>query len=90
MLLENQDCENDNTTKHNLQIQWNPYQITNGTFHRTRTKNFTIHMETQKTPIAKVVLRKKNGAEKSTFLTSDYTTKLQSSRQYGTGKKTEL
>ena len=71
MLLENQDCENDNTTKHNLQIQWNPYQITNGTFHRTRTKNFTIHMETQKTPIAKVVLRKKNGAEKSTLLTSD-------------------
>ena len=30
-------------------IQCNPYQITNGLFHRTRTKNFTIHMETQKT-----------------------------------------
>ena len=28
--------------------------------------------------------------EKSTFLTSDYTTKLQSSRQYGTGTKTEI
>ena len=27
--------------------------------------------------------------EESTFLTSDYTTKLQSSRQYGTGTKTE-
>ena len=26
-----------------------PYQITNGIFHRTRTKNFTIHMETQQT-----------------------------------------
>jgi len=25
--------------------------------------------------------------EESSFLTSDYTTKLQSSRQYGTGKK---
>jgi len=25
-----------------------PYQITNDIFHRTRTKNFTIHMETQK------------------------------------------
>ena len=37
--------------------------------------------------IAKAVLRKKNGAEESTFLTSDYTTKLQSSRQYGTGTK---
>ena len=25
-------------------------QITNGIFHRTRTKNFTVQMETQKTP----------------------------------------
>ena len=44
---KNQCCENDYTTKHNLQIQCTPYQITNGIFHRTRTKNFTIHMETQ-------------------------------------------
>ena len=57
-----QYCENDYTTKCNLQIQCDPYQITNGIFHITRTKNFTIHMETQKTPIAKAVLRKKNGA----------------------------
>ena len=28
-------------------IQCDPYQITNGIFHRTRTKKFTIHMETQ-------------------------------------------
>ena len=28
--------------------------------------------------------------EESTFLTSDYTTKLQSSRQYGTGTMTEI
>jgi len=27
--------------------------------------------------------------EESSFLTSDYTTKLQSSREYGTGTKTE-
>ena len=27
----------------------NHYKITTGIFHRTRTKNFTIHMETQKT-----------------------------------------
>ena len=33
----------------NLQIQCDPYQITKGIFHRARTKNFTIHMETQKT-----------------------------------------
>ena len=29
---------------------------------RTRTKNFTIHMETQIPRIAKAVLRKKDGA----------------------------
>ena len=46
---KNQYCENDYTIKSNLQIQCYPYQITNETFHRTRTKNFTIHMETQKT-----------------------------------------
>ena len=44
-----QYCENDYTTKHDLQIQCDPYQITNGIFHRTRTKIFTTHMETQKT-----------------------------------------
>ena len=38
----------------------------------------------------KAVLRKKNGAGGITFLTSDYTTKLQSPRQYGTGTKTEM
>ena len=51
MLLgrKNQYCENDYTTKHNLQIQCDPYQVAIGLFHRTRTKNFTIHMEIQKT-----------------------------------------
>ena len=52
---KNQHCENDYTTKCNLQIQCNLYQITNGIFHNlygnTRPK------------IAKVILRKKNGAE---------------------------
>ena len=47
---KNQYCENDYTTKCNLQIQCDPYQITNDIFHRTRTKIFTIHIETQKTP----------------------------------------
>ena len=54
-------CENDYYTKRNLQIQCDPYQITNDIFHRTRTKNFTIHMETQRPQIAKAVLRKKTG-----------------------------
>ena len=38
---------------------------------------------------AKAVLRKKNGARGINLPDSDYTTKLQSSRQYGTGTKTE-
>ena len=46
---KNQYCENEYTTKHSLHIQCNPYKITNGFFHRTRTENFTVHMETQKT-----------------------------------------
>ena len=35
---KNQYCENDDTNQHNLQIQLKPYQVTNGIFHRTRTK----------------------------------------------------
>ena len=65
MLLgrKNQYYENDYTSKHNLQIQCDPYQITNGIFHRTRTKIFTIHMEIQKNArIVNTSLRKKNGA----------------------------
>ena len=46
---KNRFCENDYTTKCNLQIPCDHCQITNGIFHRTKTKNFTIHMETQKT-----------------------------------------
>ena len=46
---KNQYCENDYTTKHTLPVQCDPYHITTGICHRTRTKNFTIHMETQKT-----------------------------------------
>ena len=46
----------------NLQIQCDLYQITNAIFHRMRTKNFTIHMETQKTPYGQSDLAKKNGA----------------------------
>ena len=55
---KNQYCESDCTTKHNLQIQRDPYQITNGIFHRTRIKKFTTHMETQKTPNSQSSLQK--------------------------------
>ena len=41
-----------------IQIQCNPYQTTNGIFHRTRTKNCIICMETQKTPNSQSNLEK--------------------------------
>ena len=47
---KNQYCENDYTIQNNLQIQCNPYQITEGIFYRTRTKNLKICIETQKIP----------------------------------------
>ena len=85
------NTENDYTTKCNLQIQCDPYQITDVIFHRTSTKIFTIHMETQKIPNSQRSLEKKKmELEASNFLTSDYTTKLQLSRQYGTSTKPEI
>ena len=85
---KNQYCENDYTTKCNPQIQCTPYQITNGIFHRTRTKKFHNPYGNTKDPKQpKQSLERRMELEESTFLTSDYTTKLQSSRQYGTGTK---
>ena len=46
---KNQYSENEYTNQSNLQIQCNPYQANNGIFQRTRTNNFTICMEIQKT-----------------------------------------
>ena len=77
MLLgrKNEYCENDYPAKSNLQIQCDPYQITNGIFHRTR-KKILICMELQKLQRAKSILRKTK-LQESGSLTSDHTTKLQ-------------
>ena len=58
---KNQYSENEYTTQSNLQIQCNLYQATSDIFHRTRTNNFKICMEIQKTSNSQSILRKKNG-----------------------------
>ena len=92
--LEDQYCENDYTIQSNLQIQCNLYQTTNGIFHRTKSsleqKVSQFVFKHKRPPTAKAILRKKKELEESTFLTSDNTTKLQSSRQYGTGSKRDI
>ena len=114
-----QYCENDYTTKSNLQIQCIPYQMTNDIFLKTRKKYFAICMETQKTLNSQSILFFFNlnfifllyntalvllyidmnppqvymsfeKERKARRIHSDYTTKLQSSREYGTGIKTEI
>ena len=84
-----QYSENEYTTQSNLQIQCNPYQTTNGIFHRTRKIISQFVWKHKKPRIAKSILRKKNGTG-GIKLPDFNTTKLQSSRQYGTGTKTEI
>ena len=87
---KNQYSENEYTTQSNLQIQCKPYQATNGIFHRARTNNFTICMKIQKTSNSQSNRERRMELEESTCLTLGSTTKPQSSRQYGTGTKTEI
>ena len=60
-------------------------------FHKARINNFTICMEIQKTSNSQSNLEKEewNWRNQPACLPG-YTTKLQSSRQYGTGTKTEI
>ena len=61
MNYKNQYSEKGYTTQNNLQIQCYPFQATYNIFCRTRTYNFTICKEIQKTSKIKAILRKKNG-----------------------------
>ena len=56
---KNQYSENDYTAPNSLYIQCNPYQTTHDIFHRTKTNNFTICMEMQKTSNSQNYLEKK-------------------------------
>ena len=59
---KNQYCENDSTTQSNLQIQCNPYQITNGIFKELEQKILKFVWRHKRPRIAKAVFREKNGA----------------------------
>ena len=57
---KNQYFENDYTTKCNLQMQCDPYQMTNGIFHSTRTKLWTeLRDIVQETGIKTIPKKKK-------------------------------
>ena len=69
-----------------------PVKLPMAFFTKLEQNIFTIFMETQKTPNnqSKNLEKEKMWLEESGSLTSDNTAKLHSSRQYGTGTKTEI
>ena len=90
---KNQYSENEYTAQNNLQIQCDPYQANNGIFTELEQIISRFVWKYKKPQIAKGILRKKNGTGEINFPDFGlyyYTTKLQSSRQYGTATKTEI
>ena len=74
----NQYHQSDYTTKRNLQIQNNTYQINKGIFHRTRKQFLNLVWKHKRPQVAKAILRgkkNKNRMEELGFPTSHFTTK---------------
>ena len=71
---KNKYCENIYTTKSNLQIQCNPYQIINNTFHGIKTKKlYNLYGNTKDSKQPKQRWERKMELEESGSMTSDYT-----------------
>ena len=87
---KNQYSENEFTTQRNLWIQCNPYKATNSIFRELEQIISQFIWKHKRPWISKAILRKKKQTGGINLPDSDYTTKLQSSRQYGTGTKTEI
>ena len=81
--MNSQYYQNDDNTQSNAQSQCNSYQVINYIFHRsTKKKNHNFYGNTEDWN-SQSNLDKQKQVETSTYMTSSYTTKLQSSRQYG-------
>ena len=86
----NQYFENDYTTKCNLQIQCDLYQLTNGIFTKLEHNFSQIIWHHIRPQIAKVLSMKKNGAGGISLPDLRFTAKLQSSRQHCSVAKGEM